>query len=301
MTFSDYKLERVGFSLLLCIALLMFFLPLLRLHVHNGSQTINALNVRYEISQLQSDLRILATISNSSATGASLVSSAGVPMAVKPLPIPFSLRMASLVPWFVFAALGFCLLALLGHFFPQKAVATCSLLGGSASAIAVLHVMLMSSDLRSWIEILMNTALLSSEDPSGAIRMVSSFLVSPGFGLYILTACLFLVPILSFTRAVPRARSVARSEQRTNVSLLVSLRPVNSQYPGENCTTVNVSPGGLLLECSLNHYYAGMEVYLTRDVRRGGPTNPEEHGSVVRVEKAQNGKCLIAIRIIPEA
>ena len=171
MTFSDYKLERVGFSLLLCIALLMFFLPLLRLHVHNGSQTINALNVRYEISQLQSDLRILATISNSSATGASLVSSAGVPMAVKPLPIPFSLRMASLVPWFVFAALGFCLLALLGHFFSQKAVATCSLLGGSASAIAVLHVMLMGSDLRSWTEILMGTALLSSEDPSGAIRM----------------------------------------------------------------------------------------------------------------------------------
>ena len=301
MTFSDYKLERVGFSLLLCIALLMFFLPLLRLQVHNGSQTINALNVRYEISQLQSDLRILATISNSSAADASLVASAGMPMAAKPLPIPFSLRMASLVPWFVFAALGFCLLALLGHFFSQKAAATFSLLGGSASAIAVLHVMLMGSDLRSWTEILMNTALLSSEDPSGAIRMVSSFLVSPGFGLYILTACLFLVPILSFTRAVPRARSVSRGHRRISLSQPVCLRPVNSRYPEENCTSVNVSEGGLLVECLLNHYYAGMEVYWTRDVRGGGPPNPEEHGSVVRVEKAQNGKCLVAIRIIPEA
>jgi hypothetical protein len=43
-----------------------------------------------------------------------------------------------------------------------------------------------------------------------------------------------------------------------------------------------------------------MEVYLTRDVREGGPANPEEHGSVVRVEKMENGKCRFAVRIIPE-
>jgi len=301
VTFSDYKLERVGFSLLLCIALLMFFQPLVRLHRHDGSQTINALNIRYETSQLQSDLRILGTIKDPTDSGASLGSSAA-PIAVKPMPIPFSLRMASLVPWFVFGALGFCLLALLDHLFLQKAVATLSLVGACAGAIAVLHMMLMDSDLRSWTDILINTALLSySDDPSGAIRMATSFLVSPGFGLYVLTACLFLLPILSFTRAVPRVRSVARRGRRIKVSQPVSLRPVNSRYPEENCTSVNVSEGGLLLETSLNHYYVGMEVYLTRNVRAGGPRNPEEHGSVVRVERAQSGKCRIAIRIIPEA
>jgi hypothetical protein len=51
----------------------------------------------------------------------------------------------------------------------------------------------------------------------------------------------------------------------------------------------------------LNHYYAGMELYLTRNAGAGGPASPEEHGSIVRVEKMQNGWCRIAIRIIPEA
>ncbi|PYT81196.1 MAG: hypothetical protein DMG40_10055 [Acidobacteria bacterium] len=300
MTFSDYKLERVGFGLILCIALLMFFQPLVRLHGHNGSQSINAINVRYELSQLQSNLRVLATINYPSDSGASLVSEAGAPVAAKPVPIPFSLRAASLVQWFVFGALGFCLLALFGHFFFKKAVAILSLVGGCAGAIAVLHVMLMGSDLRSWTEILVNTALLSPEDPSGAIRMASAFLVSPAFGLYALTACLFLVPILSFSRAIPRVRSVARGEQRISRSQPISLRPVNSRYPEENCRSLNVSEGGLLLETSLNHYYVGMEIYLTRNAHAAGPANAEEHGSVVRVQKTQKGGCRIAIRIIPD-
>ena len=222
-------------------------------------------------------------------------------MAAKPWAIPFSLRMASLVHWFVFVALGFCLLALLDQFFFQKAVAISSLVGGCAGAIAVLHVMLMGSDLQSWTEVLMNTALINSpQDPSGLIKIASSFQVSPGFGLYVLTTCLFLVPFLSFTRALPRLRSVIRHERRVRLSQPICIRPVNSRYPEENCTSLDVSEGGLLVESSLNCYYVGMEVYLARNVRAGGPANPEEHGSVVRVEKMQNGRCRIAIRIIPE-
>jgi hypothetical protein len=297
---SDYKVERVGFGLILCIALGMFFQPLVRLDGHNGSQTSSVFNVRYQLSELQSNLRVLANITYSADSAASLVSTAGAPRAAKSMPLPFSLRMALLVPWFVFGALGFCSLALLAHFFFQKAAAILSLLGGCAGAIAVLHLMLMGSDLRSWSEILMNAALLSSsEDPSGAIRMASSFLVTPGFGLYVLTTCLFLVPILSFTRGVSRVRSVVRRERRISLSQLVSLRPVNSRYPEENCKSLNVSEGGLLLETSLKHYYVGMEVYLTRNAGAGGAASPEEHGSVVRVEKRPNG-CCIAIGIIRE-
>ncbi len=300
MTSSDSKVERVAFGLILCIALLMFFQPLVRLHGPNGSQVSDAFNVRSELSQLQSNLRVMAT-NRSPDSGASLVSAAGAPAAAKPLAMPFSLRMASLVHWFVFAALGFCLLALLDHFFFQKAVAIISLLGGCAGAIAVLHVMLMGSDLQSWTEVLMNTALINSPHDSGSgevIMMANSFLVSPGFGLYVLTTCLLLVPFLSSTRAVPRLKSVVRHERRVSLSQPICIRPVNSRYPEENCTSLDVSKGGLLLESSLNHYYAGMEVYLTRNVRAGDPANPEEHGSVVRVEKMQNGRCRIAIRII---
>jgi hypothetical protein len=300
VTSSDYKVERVGFGLVLCIALLMFFQPLVTLHGPSGSKGSNVFSIHYELSQLQSNLRVMATVKYSSNSSASYVSAAAKPMAM-----PFSLRMASVVQWFVFVALAFCLLAclltLLDHFFFQKAIAIFSLVGGCAGAFAVLHVMLMGSDLRSWTEMLMNTALInSSEDPSGLIMMASSFLVSPGFGLYVLTTCLFLVPFLSFTRAEPRLRSIVRHERRVALSEPICLRPVNSRYPQENCESVEVSKGGLLLESPFDHYYAGMEVYLTRNVHAGGPANPEAHGSVVRVEKMQDGRSRIAIRIIPE-
>jgi hypothetical protein len=302
VTSSDRKVERVGLGLILCIALVMFFQPLVKLHGPNGGQLSDAFNVRSDLSQLQSNLHVMATIKYPPHSGASLVSAPGAPAAAKPMAIPFSLRMASLVYWFVFIALGFCLLALIDHFFFQKAVATFSLVGGCAGALAVLQVLLMGSDLQSWTEVLMNAALINSpEDPSGVIMMANSFLVSPGFGLYVLTACLFLVPFLSFTHGVPRVRSVVRSEPRVRLSQPIWLRPINSRYPEETCTSVNASKGGLLLESSLNHYYVGMEVYLTRNVRAGGPADTEEHGSVVRVEKMQNLGCRVAIRIIPEA
>jgi hypothetical protein len=215
VTFPDYKVERVVFGLILCIALLMFSQPLVRLHGPNGSQVIDALNVRSQMSQLQSNLRVMAAPD----ADASHVNAAGAPTAAKPMTIPFSLRMASLVPWFVSVALGFCLLALVDHFFFRKAVAIFSFLGGSAGAIAILHVMLMGSDLQSWTELLMNTELINApKDPSGLIMMANSFLVRPGFGLYVLTTCLFLVPFFSFTHAVPRVRSVVPRERRVSLS-----------------------------------------------------------------------------------
>jgi hypothetical protein len=303
VTSPDYKVERAAFGLILCIALLMFFQPLVRLHGPNGSKVSDVFDVRYELSQLQSNLRVMAAIRPSRDGGASFVSTAGAPVAARPLAMPFSLRRAALVHWFVFAALGFCSLALLDLLFFRKALAILSLLGACSAAVAVLHVMLMGSDLQSWTEVLMNTALIDSPHApglAGTIMMANSFLVSPGYGLYVLTACLFLVPVLSSTSAVPRLRTVVRHERRVSVSQPICIRPVNSRYPEENCTSLDVSGSGLLLESSLNHYYVGMEVYLTRDVRAGGPANPEEHGSVVRVQKIQNGKCRIAIRIIPE-
>jgi len=297
VTSSDGKLERVGFGLILCIALLMFFQPLVRLHGPNGSKVSDVFNVRYELSQLQSNLRVMAATKPSPDGGVS-------PAAAKPVAMPFSLRMASLVPWFVFAALGLCLLALLDLFFFRRAVTITSFVGGCAGAIALLHVMLMGSDLQSWTEVLMNTELVDSPHDAGlggAVLMANSFLVSPGFGLYALTTCLFLVPFLSSTRAFPRLRSVVRHERRVHLSQPVHIRPVNSRYPQESCTSLDVSKSGLRLESSSNHYYAGMEVYVTRHAGAGNPADPEEHGSVVRVERVQSGGCRIAISIIPEA
>ena len=116
MTSSDHKVEWVGFGLILCIALLMFFQPIVRLQGSNGSQSSNLFGLHSELPQLQSVLQFMATAKHSPSTGAALVSVAGAP-AFKPPAAPFSLRMAPLVQWFVFVAMGYCFLALLDHIF----------------------------------------------------------------------------------------------------------------------------------------------------------------------------------------
>jgi hypothetical protein len=301
MTFSNYKVERIGFGLLLCIALLMAFGPLVKLHDPNGARVTDAFDLRAGITQFQSELQLIAPIKSSPNSGASVSPVAATPATPEPWPMPFSLRRASIVPWCVFAALVFSLLAMADLLSFQKGVALLSLAGGCFGAVAVL---LLGSDVQSWTEKMMSIVELSSSPGDSAlgarILMANSFLIGPGVGLYVLTTCLLLVPLLSFTRAVPRINAVLRHDPRVRISQTIHIRPVNSQCPEETCTSLDVSRRGLYLESSSNHYYVGMEVHLTRNDPAGGPANHDEHGYVVRVEKMENGRCRIAIRMISE-
>lgn len=301
MTASNNKLERIAIGLVLCFALLMFFFPFVSVRGPGGDQLGDGYHVRATLTVLRSGLGTVATVKSSQDRGASTRSVTETPTIAKPVPIPFSLKIAPFTAWLIFAALACAALALLDFIFFQKAFATLSLAGGCFGAVAVLHVMLMGSDLGSWTTQFISGGLLSSPDsPLLVMRMllVNSFHVSPGPGLLVLTTCLFLVPFLSYTRATPRIRSIIRSEPRVNVSQPIRVRPLNSSYPEETGTSVNLSRSGLLVESASNRYYVGMEVYVTRNAHPGDLTNPEEHGSVVRVEKLEGGKCRIAIRII---
>ena len=304
MTLSTYKVERIALGLILCIALLMAFEPLVRLHDPNGARVSDAFDLPAGINQMQSELRIVAPLKPSPDSGASVTPVATASATPGLLPMPFSLRAAAFVPWCVFAALGFSLLALVDLLFVRKAVALFSLAGGCFGGLALLHVLLLSSDVQSWTETLMNITELSSPGDSalGArILMANSFLVSPGVGLYLLPTCLFLVPLLSFTRAVPRLSTVLRSDPRVRGAQTIHVRPLNSQYPPETCMTLDFSRSGLQLESSSSHYYVGMEVYLTRNDHTGGTASAEEHGHVVRVEKLGSAGCHFAIHIISAA
>jgi len=301
MAFSNYKVERTAFGLLLCIALLMAFAPLIRFHDPNGARVSDAFYLRLGLAQLQSELRIVSPIKSYVYSGASASTVTATP---GPLPMPFSLRAASIVPWCVFGALAFSLLALLDLLFIRRAFGWLSLAGGCLGMVAVLQVLLMGSDVESWTEASMSITELSSPGDSALATwnlIANSFLISPGIGLYVLTTCLLLVPLLSFTRAVPRLSAVIRSDTRVRASQAIHIRPVNSQYPQETCTSLDLSRSGLYLETSSSHYYVGMEVYLTRNVPAGGPANDDEHGYVVRVEKMGNAGCRFAIHIISKA
>jgi hypothetical protein len=300
MTFSNYQVERTGLGLMLFIALLMAFVPLVRVHDPSGSTVSNALDLSLGISRLQSELRIIAPIKGAVYNGAAGPAQATL-ATPGPMPVPFSIRTASIVPWFVFGAMAFTFLALLDILFVQKGLALLSLVGGILAACALIHVMVLSSDLLAWTDAMMSIIELSSPNDSALgtrVLMANSFLISPGAGLFVMSICLLLVPLLSITRAFPRLRDVIRSEARIRTSQKIHIRPINSKYPDETCGSLDLSPSGLYLESPSNHYYVGMEVYLTRNVAAGRAANPEEHGHVVRVEKGKNPGCRFAIHVI---
>ena len=304
MSVSIYKAERITFGLLLVIALLMAFEPLARLHDPNGSLVSNAFDLPSAIRQMQSELRIVAPIKASLYSDVGASPATATPATPGPLPLPFSIRAASIVPWCVFAALVFSLLALVDFLFVRKWFELLSLIGGFSSAIALLYVLVLSSDLLAWTDALMSINELSSPgDPtlSGRILMANSFMISPGIGLYVLTACMLLAPFLSITHTIPRVRAVIRSAARVRISQPIHIRPFNSDCPAETCTSLDLSRTGLYLESPSNHYYVGMEVYLTRNAPAGGPANLDEHGYVVRVEKMGNAGCRFAIHLISGA
>ncbi|HXA82367.1 MAG TPA: hypothetical protein VNY56_04620 [Methylomirabilota bacterium] len=304
MAFSSYRIERIGFGLLLFIGLVAAFEPLVRIHDPNGTRVSDAFDLRSGISQLQTELRIVAPIKASVYSGPADSPATTTPATPGTLPVPFSIRTAAIVPWCVFAALVFSLLALLDILFVQKGVAVLSLTGGFLAATALLHVLVLDSDLQAWTDALMSINERSSPGDSalGAqILMANSFFIIPGIGLYVLTACLLLVPFLSVTRAVPRISGVLRAAARIRTSQPIQIRPINSQYPAETCTSLDISQSGLYLESPSSHYYVGMELYLDRNHREGSPANPEEHGYVVRVEKSGSAGCRFAIHIISNA
>jgi hypothetical protein len=299
-----YKVERIVFSLLLLIAMLTAFQPLVRVHGPNGDQVNNAFDIQSGVAQLQENLNIIGTGSPSPNSGVSGSSVSEAPATSGVLAMPFILRIGWLVPWFVLTAFAFSILALLDLLSFRFGAAALSVSGAFLSALAILQLVLMGSSLQTWAEMLMSSASLGSPDDPGLgarVLMTNSFVISPGFGLYVMTTCMFLVSFLSVTRAVPRVRSVMRHDPRIMVSKPIHVRPINPKYQEETCTSLDISRSGLHVEGPSNHYFVGMEVYITQNGLPGGPDNPEQHGSVVRVQKMEDGKCRIGIRIIFDA
>lgn len=303
MTSSSRKIERLIFGVIFGVALLMFFQPIVTVYGPSGSEAGDTFQLPYKLIELQTNLRIVAAIDPAATHNSSAI--AAPTTTAKFQTVPSSLRTALQIYWLVFGALALWFFAVLDLVVLRKAFAIFSLVGGCLCAIALFQLLRTGLDIRSWAQIITNSAspLDFPNDPwlSSRIMMANSLFVAPGFGLYVLTTCLLLVPFLSSTRAVPRFQSVLRGGRRVSISEPVRIRPLNLRHPEETCTGVDMSDGGLLLETTSNGYYVGMEIYLTRKVDTKSPPNPEEHGSVVRVERTASGKYRLGIRIIPQA
>ncbi len=301
---SKYDVERIGIGLLLCIALLMFESPLVRLHGPEGDLPGDGSNVRWGLTMLKTGLTAVAAYQSTPETAAAYRPVRTAPESAAPLELPFSLENSFYTPWLILASLVCAALALVDLLFSRKGFAGLCLLGGCLAALAVLHVTLMNSDLRTWTKALISThAFGAADSPLLVTRMlmINSFQVSPGPGLYVLSSCLLLVPFISSTHSISRVGSVVRSDPRVKMTIPVLIRPVNTRYPEQMSTSLNVSKNGLQVESDASLYYAGMEVYLTRNAGIADLQGPEEHGCVVRVERPEGGKCRVAIRLISRA
>ena len=89
-----------------------------------------------------------------------------------------------------------------------------------------------------------------------------------------------------------------RQTQRENLSEPVRVCPCDPQYPGEVCTTLNVSRTGLCFATTTAHYFPGMNVIVTPNFHPEDSIQREYMGDVVQLERLEDGKWGVAIRIL---
>jgi hypothetical protein len=92
-----------------------------------------------------------------------------------------------------------------------------------------------------------------------------------------------------------------RISSRINQSQTVRIRPAEPQYAEEIRTTLKVSWDGFYFATSIGYYFSGMVVYVTRDFQSNDPTNPEDQGTVVRVDKLKDGRWGVAVHLARDA
>jgi hypothetical protein len=85
---------------------------------------------------------------------------------------------------------------------------------------------------------------------------------------------------------------------RENVSESVLICPCDPEYTEEVCTTLNVSRTGLYFATSMDHYFPGMNVIVTLNFHSDNPMRQEYIADVVRLERLEDHKWGVAIRIL---
>ena len=95
------------------------------------------------------------------------------------------------------------------------------------------------------------------------------------------------------------AKQERRKAPRVKLPRRVRVRPFDSRLSEEVCTTANVSRNGFYIETSAEHYYTGMNVSVVRNFQPEEMVHREETGTVTRIEKLNDGRWGVAIRILP--
>lgn len=94
------------------------------------------------------------------------------------------------------------------------------------------------------------------------------------------------------------AAKECRLTPREALSEPVRVRPCDTLFPEEVCTTLNVSRSGVYFVTPTRHYSVGMNVAVTLNFGPDDPIHREQIGDVVRVEPLGEDRWGVAIRIL---
>jgi hypothetical protein len=96
----------------------------------------------------------------------------------------------------------------------------------------------------------------------------------------------------------PASQKERRTRRRAKIARNVLIRPCDPRYRGEVQATANWSRDGLYFVTSSKHYYMNMRLTLTTDYEANDPCKSSSFGEIVRIDKLEDGKLGIAVRIL---
>ena len=205
---SPSSLERNAIVACCVLSLLLFFFPLLTIHVPiAGDQDVSGYDVFSKLTEFREKLKPPNTKSTSTPYNAS--------PRTQPPDLPLSVQLGWLMPLALIIAFLSAAIALITAFKAIHISRIVCVIGAACSAAAILHITIMNSDIHSWLSESMKTAQpeLKNNPYAGLAQnlsalIVNAFQIKPGWGVYTLLVLLGLAAVLGFSRVLSRLRVV---------------------------------------------------------------------------------------------